>query len=75
MVGHKISNSKSNNEIVFRVFEALTDLLFFFFFWPGTLTALSFSYYYCLIDTTPVYFKPAGDFLDRSCSRRITAIS
>lgn len=32
MVGHEISNSKSNNEIVFRVFEALTDLLFFFFF-------------------------------------------
>lgn len=30
MVGHEISNSKSDNKIVFRVFEALTDTLFFF---------------------------------------------
>lgn len=74
MVGHEISNSKSDNEIVFRVFEALTDTLFFFlarhFDSPPPI-----SYYYCLIDTTPVYFKPTDDFLDRSCSRRITAIS
>lgn len=29
IAGHEISNSKSVNEILFRAFEALADLLFF----------------------------------------------
>lgn len=45
IVGHEISNSKSDNEILFRVFEALADLLLFLsrhFYSPLLLLLLLF---------------------------------